>query len=585
MRASRWASVALMVTFTIIGCSSKSDSGSTTSCEVGTEGCACYRNDTCDRGMICASNVCVRSGLAGTAGAPSTRTNTWTSTGGTSIGTSIAGWGNAGGGAGWTLLPSGGFGYAGDGSNGATARTGGGAGADPLGANPSTPSGGQSTGGGLHSDQMGGTVAVSGSGGIVSQAGGAPNAPGGATSASGAGGAPSQSGGAPNVAGASGATRSPTGGTAATLPTRSLTDDELTSVINAECSIWEPLARLTPPKLQLVVDATSSMSETAPGTALTRWQVTRDALLEAICGVNGPGLDAEVSLGLLLYPNLLLSSVSRTPISYTACINETAATRMAKLGPDETPAHRTLLRNAFGTVTLGRGTPTAAAYDYALNSVALAAEQQTVPGEVSMLLITDGPPTLFHDCYNPAGLFADIGAMEVVHLAESAALKGVRTFVIGLPGTEAVLGDLSKVAYAGGTHKAGCAPNASTGPYCHMDLTTAPDMSVALRDALSHVVSALPGCRIEIPPTMGDTVLPTNIERLIPVIRFGNGDNLMLGRVNVVEPGCTEGYRVISSTRIELCSNTCDRLHAAPAATIQLIFGCNAADLHAIELN
>jgi len=34
--------------------------GSTASCEVGTERCGCYRNNTCDGGLTCASGLCVK---------------------------------------------------------------------------------------------------------------------------------------------------------------------------------------------------------------------------------------------------------------------------------------------------------------------------------------------------------------------------------------------------------------------------------------------------------------------------------------------------------------------------------------------
>jgi hypothetical protein len=68
---------------------------------------------------------------------------------------------------------------------------------------------------------------------------------------------------------------------------------------------------------------------------------------------------------------------------------------------------------------------------------------------------------------------------------------------------------------------------------------------------------------------------------MAPLIRYSNGLNVLLGRVTAFEPGCSEGYRVISSSQIELCADTCTALHADSTASIRLIFGCSADELRA----
>src|SRR5690606_5972287 len=85
--------------------------------------------------------------------------------------------------------------------------------------------------------------------------------------------------------------------------TAPLTDDQFELIQNDSCAGWVAEGESVPSLLQLVVDVSSSMSARAPGTNESKWEVTRDALLEAVVGVNGSGLPASVSVGLLFYPN------------------------------------------------------------------------------------------------------------------------------------------------------------------------------------------------------------------------------------------------------------------------------------------
>jgi hypothetical protein len=230
---------------------------------------------------------------------------------------------------------------------------------------------------------------------------------------------------------------------------------------------------------------------------------------------------------------------------------------------------------------LGRGTPTADAFDYAPNHIALSAEQLAVPGNTNMLLITDGMPTLHFGCHNPTGMLANVPTDELVALVDSAYARGVKTYIIGLPGSEEALPGLSMAAALGGTAPANCNPSVGT-TNCHMDLTTAADMGVALQNALARTIASSSSCNVEIPTYLGDTTQATGMTRMVPLIRYSNGTTVLLGRATTTESECSEGYRITDSTRIELCSSTCAALYADSAASIQLSFGCSAADLRAI---
>src|SRR5512133_2589346 len=69
-----------------------------------------------------------------------------------------------------------------------------------------------------------------------------------------------------------------------------VSDSEWKQIQDSACNAWAIEPESAPAKLQLIVDVSSSMNQTANGTGnRSKWEVTRAALLEAICGVSGPG--------------------------------------------------------------------------------------------------------------------------------------------------------------------------------------------------------------------------------------------------------------------------------------------------------
>src|SRR5690606_37337808 len=184
------------------------------------------------------------------------------------------------------------------------------------------------------------------------------------------------------------------GGTTFDGGKRPLSEEELEELEAGSCAGWSAEGESIPSVLQLVVDVSSSMSQQAPGTNDSKWEVTRDALLEAIVGVNGTGLPGSVAVGMLFYPNV--DGVDATPgakdIDY--CVNTEAMVPAAPLGAADGD-HRNAVRQGIENVQLETSTPTYDAFSHALNFGLLPAE---LPGEKFMLLITDGQPTLAAGC-------------------------------------------------------------------------------------------------------------------------------------------------------------------------------------------
>ncbi|MGC4093952.1 MAG: vWA domain-containing protein [Polyangiaceae bacterium] len=344
-----------------------------------------------------------------------------------------------------------------------------------------------------------------------------------------------------------------------------ITPDQRKLITEPACAGFLTEAESLPSVLQLVVDTSSSMGQNAPGNAgMSKWDVTRDALRDAIVGVTGTGLPAAISVGMLFYPNVVYD-VQTTPQPLTSCVNTGAAVPIAELGPTGA-AQRTLIGNRIAQVQLAVSTPTNDAYTYALDEQLLPSD---AVGKKFMLLITDGTPTLLKGCMNPTGQLSDVDPTPIVNEVTRAAKEGIKTFLIGSPGSEANRTWMSRAAVIGGTALAGCNVN---GPnYCHMDMTTAPDFSAALRAGLARVVGAVTPCTFSFAtPPAGQTIDANNIN---VIITSTNQSSLAI-RDDIGT--CTEGWQLTADNEILLCPDTCARVKADSGAAVDVVFGCSS---------
>jgi hypothetical protein len=215
--------------------------------------------------------------------------------------------------------------------------------------------------------------------------------------------------------------------------------------------------------------------------------------------------------------------------------------------------------------------------------VVLGAAQNKFQGQPYMLLITDGMPTLFYGCYNPKGSLTSEGVptQPIVDAIAAANKKGVKTFIIGSPGSESGKAWLSAAARVGGTGTEGCSDN---GPkFCHMDMTTATDFSAALRAGLSQVMNTINDCKFQVPTESADGSQKVDVSKVNPIIYFDDGKKgaELVGRDGTGKCEKT-GFRLNSDTELELCKETCAKYQADPTARLELLFGCSATDVEGI---
>ncbi len=158
------------------------------------------------------------------------------------------------------------------------------------------------------------------------------------------------------------------------------------------------------------------------GGPLNKWEVARDALIEAVAMLSD-----DTQLALLAYPN---KQIDGTSGDASMCV---AVDQMVELQEPGVNGHRQTIIDALNAVETNRCTPTHDAYATAVS--AMASAQAT--GQKYILLMTDGQPTLTLGC-EPGSCTRDMenGEEPVINaIAEAWTTHSIKTFVLGSPGS------------------------------------------------------------------------------------------------------------------------------------------------------
>jgi hypothetical protein len=331
-----------------------------------------------------------------------------------------------------------------------------------------------------------------------------------------------------------------------------------------------------PAVIQLIVDVSGSMGRDAPGSNRSKWSITRDALAAAIDALPG-----TIGVGVLYYPNMDTEPSepegddSDSPRAVEACLNTSALIPIDLLGAPGS-AHRARIGTSLDDAVPAGGTPTYDAFDVAEGALA----QTTLPGNRFLLLITDGQPTFSSGCRGTGNVDDAVDPRPIIDLAQAASQTGVRTFVIGSPGSEQVgipvFSDartwLSRTASIGGTAAPGCNDD---GPgFCHLDMTQEADFADALRRGLQTIVGQVVSCSYLVPRNPGGMEIDTDSVNVI----FTHGDDALELIPRAASGDCSDGwYYSADFSSIELCESTCAAVKADPDPLLDVLFGCQSA--------
>ncbi len=331
-----------------------------------------------------------------------------------------------------------------------------------------------------------------------------------------------------------------------------------TDVTEEACATATASASLLPTYLQFLVDISGSMNCNpsdpptvgcdTPGPD-SKWVLTRKALESAIAM-----LPASTGAGVISYPNVVGGS--------NLCFSGQAAVPLALLDD----AQRQLINSTLDATTPSGATPTEDAYLYTTQSFG------TVPAAANkfIVLITDGMPTVGLGCIGNGEDPVDTSALP--DEAHTAAAAGVKTFVIGSPGSQDFRSSLSQMALQGSTGPAGCSNN---GPnYCHLDMTTQPDFGQAISDALAAIASKAISCTFDVPDPSPGVKLDLNYVNVIYVSGGGPPQYMVYSGSDAGTCSGNGWTYTLDKKQIILCDQTCQQVQADSQASISIQFGC-----------
>jgi hypothetical protein len=320
----------------------------------------------------------------------------------------------------------------------------------------------------------------------------------------------------------------------------------------------------------LLVDKSSSMNETGEFSA-GRWTTLGGALQAAL---EEP--QSRVSFGLEFFP--LADDPMDTP---DTCETPGGSAVLVPIGPgDDTVPD---IVDALETYQPAGGTPTADALEHALDYFTSGAGMD-LGGTSYVLLATDGGPNCNADLscdessctINLENPMASMGCMgsccdpmldpsgptncldtdRSVERVEALAAEGIRTFVVGIPGSQYFASALDLMAEAGEE------PNPDAPPSYYA--VTDADGAQGLADVLTRITTSLiTTCRLQ----LTSTPMGSNYEGLLNVVIDGT-------EVPQMGDDGWEVDRTTSPPTIVLKGETCEAMETRGAAEVTITYGC-----------
>lgn len=282
----------------------------------------------------------------------------------------------------------------------------------------------------------------------------------------------------------------------------------------------------------------------------TKWEITREALADAI-----DELPRQTRVGITYFSNDDGCGVHSRP--------------RIPLRPLE-PAQIAAINASLASVTPRGATPlvgaTILAYRH-LHERALAGE---IKGHSFVVLITDGEQTaMCSDSVRCNGAEDCTRLLIDVEVGKASGPGvGIRTFVIGVPGSEDAVTVLSAIAQEGHTAPAGC--DRSSGD-CHFDMTKEPDFGAALATALEQIVGRALSCELPLPDA--EDLDP---ERVNVVYSSSLGaPPRVVPRDDAACDGGANGWQYAQDGKsITLCGKACEDARNDEAGRMDVVLGC-----------
>jgi hypothetical protein len=341
------------------------------------------------------------------------------------------------------------------------------------------------------------------------------------------------------------------------------------SILRSSCATKTEQSSLLPSNLLFLVDRSGSMSCNPPPITTSdecetnelradvsmpsKWELTRRAVLTTMTTLSNTN-----ALGISYFSNDSRCGVSSVP--------------NVPLSPNSV-AQRDVIASSFAGITPSGSTPlvgaTLLAYKYLHQNLAAG----LITGNSYVVLITDGEQS--ESCSDPM-FCSDAQACSQL-LVEQAAVAArpdvnIRTFVVGVPGSERGSTVLSRLAKAGGTALKDCDPEGETS--CHFDISQETDLESALQQSLQKIAGQTFTCELE-PPKLEPGVA-LDLTRLNVVFTPHQGPVQVIPQ-DLTAPcdGGAQGWQFDEGLKLlHLCGQSCNAVRGDRGGRIDVVLGC-----------
>lgn len=355
------------------------------------------------------------------------------------------------------------------------------------------------------------------------------------------------------------------GGDVSTTPVVGLNPEV---ILASGCATSTEQSSLLPANLLFVVDRSGSMNCNPPPVTPSdvclmnearvdinmpsKWDLTSRAILFAL-----GTLPDTTFVGLSYFSNNNVCGVSRLPYVPLA---------------RNSMGQRSIITTSLLSIKPSGSTPlvgaTVLAYEY-LHQSALNGD---IAGNRYVVLITDGQQS--DQCGDPMRCTTADACTDLL-LQETAQAAGpgvnIRTFVIGVPGSERARTVLSQIAKAGGTAAPDCTIEAGN---CHFDVTQEQDLSMGLQRALQKIAGETLSCELDLPRPEGG-VVDLSLVNVVFAPHEGRARIIPQDMHAACDSGQADGWQYDpSQQQIRLCGRTCSTVRNDRGGRIDVVLGC-----------